>query len=45
MREVLHQAKNLTAEQTASLCLERVTAWAGAAQQDDLTVIVVDIKA
>jgi sigma-B regulation protein RsbU (phosphoserine phosphatase) len=33
----------LTAEQTATMCVERVTAWSGVSQQDDLTLLVVDV--
>jgi sigma-B regulation protein RsbU (phosphoserine phosphatase) len=44
VRAVLGEAKMLTAEQSATLCVDRVTAWSGPPQQDDLTVIVVDIR-
>ena len=43
VRDVLRKASTLTAEQSATLCVDRVTAWSGSPQQDDLTVIVVDI--
>jgi serine phosphatase RsbU (regulator of sigma subunit) len=44
VREVLRKATTLTAEQSATLCVDRVTAWSGPPQQDDLTVIVIDVR-
>jgi sigma-B regulation protein RsbU (phosphoserine phosphatase) len=43
VRETLQHGKAFTPEQMATLCVERVTAWSGVPQQDDLTVIVVDV--
>jgi phosphoserine phosphatase RsbU/P len=43
LREVLQGTRNLNAEESATTLVDRVQAWAGARQQDDLTVIVVDI--
>jgi sigma-B regulation protein RsbU (phosphoserine phosphatase) len=43
VRETLRHGKDFTPEQMATLCVDRVTAWSGSPQQDDLTVIVVDV--
>jgi len=43
VRETLQDARHKTAEQLATMCVDRVTAWSGTAQQDDLTVIVIDV--
>jgi sigma-B regulation protein RsbU (phosphoserine phosphatase) len=43
VREMLRGSGALSTEQVATLCVDRVTAWSGAPQQDGLTVIVVDI--
>jgi sigma-B regulation protein RsbU (phosphoserine phosphatase) len=45
VRETLRHGKDFTPEQMATLCVDRVTAWSGLPQQDDLTVIVVDVAA
>jgi sigma-B regulation protein RsbU (phosphoserine phosphatase) len=45
VREALEQARELTAEQSATLLVDRVKRWTGTGrrQQDDLTLIVVDV--
>jgi sigma-B regulation protein RsbU (phosphoserine phosphatase) len=43
VREALEQARALTAEQSATLLVDRVKRWTGERQQDDLTLIVVDV--
>ena len=45
VRETLRDGRTFTPDQLATLCVDRVTAWAGPLQQDDLTVIVVDVAA
>jgi serine phosphatase RsbU (regulator of sigma subunit) len=42
-RETLLHARSLSAEQCAALLVERVQQWASHKQEDDLTVIVVDV--
>ena len=44
VRAVLEQAETLSAEETVALLVERVMAWSDARQQDDLTMIVIDIR-
>jgi sigma-B regulation protein RsbU (phosphoserine phosphatase) len=44
VHQALHDARGLTAEQGATLLVERVREWTGDQRQDDLTVIVVDIS-
>ena len=43
LRETLQHGQAFTPEQMATLCVDRVAAWSGSPQQDDLTVIVVDV--
>ena len=43
VRETLVQARSLSAEQCAALLIERVQEWTSHRQEDDLTVIVVDV--
>jgi serine phosphatase RsbU (regulator of sigma subunit) len=43
VHETLHQTRTLTAEEGATFLVDRVKEWTGDRQQDDLTVIVVDI--
>jgi serine phosphatase RsbU (regulator of sigma subunit) len=43
VREALEQARKLTAEESATLLVDRVKEWTGKRQQDDLTLIVVDV--
>ena len=43
VREALVQARHLSAEQCAALLIERVQQWTDHRQEDDLTVIVIDV--
>jgi phosphoserine phosphatase RsbU/P len=43
VREALVDARDLSAEQCAALLIDRVQQWTGHRQEDDLTVVVVDI--
>ena len=43
VREALAQTRTLSAEQCASLLIERVQQWTAHRQEDDLTVIVIDV--
>jgi serine phosphatase RsbU (regulator of sigma subunit) len=43
VREALVHARNLSAEQCAALLVERVQQWTGHRQEDDLTVVVIDV--
>jgi sigma-B regulation protein RsbU (phosphoserine phosphatase) len=43
VREVLAHARNLSADECAALLIERVQQWTGHRQEDDLTLIVVDV--
>jgi serine phosphatase RsbU (regulator of sigma subunit) len=45
VREALTHARNLTTDQCASLLVDRVNQWTSNRQDDDLTIIVIDIHA
>ena len=44
VREVLSDARNLSAEECAALLIQRVQQWTAHRQEDDLTVIVIDVQ-
>jgi phosphoserine phosphatase RsbU/P len=44
VREALFDARNLSAEECAALLIGRVQQWTAHRQEDDLTVIVIDIR-
>ena len=45
VRETLRQAQNLATEDCATLLVNRVNQWTGNRQDDDLTLVVIDIHA
>ena len=44
VREVLRDARDLSAEECAALLIQRVQQWTAHRQEDDLTVIVIDVQ-